>query len=249
MSGKIKRIEPVIVINGQSYKVCSLNFDMENFQFYYHFAYSDESKEKLWDYRLKKYVGRPEHISYHNTGRIHLSSKGDNEKKGIYVRPDATFVPHDSNVIIPLLVHSVYPINDSYSLPFLKSESYDNKEIRKNVWTKSKSFSVILFLTPERIEPFDFLSSFWLNCSVGRLSGELLGFHAGRIIVWDGWAVDYILTDLTIQIPPDAFPENKCSAFLYDENSLNSILKSFLFMRYNALCDVSFISQKILQHQ
>ncbi len=220
---KIKRVAPAIIVEGNAYKVCSLNFNMRDQEFIYHFALPRDAESKLWNYTSQKKTGRPDHITFHKNGRVHLSLKGDKKKLGIGNAPDASFLPVDPDTITPLLVHSLYPIDGKYYLP-LSDEAGP-----RNVWTKSGAFSVIIFLTPAKFKRDEFLNTIWLNTDKGKIFGSLLGAPAGRIEVWDGWVIDYVLSDLTLPLPTQKELIPCHSAFAYKD--LHLVFKTLLAQR------------------
>lgn len=229
-SQKIQQVEPIISIKSNYYKVCSLNFNMDNTEFFYHFAYSKHSKNKIWYYNLQKEMGRPDHISFHKDGYIHLSLKDDSIKISRNKMSNSNFIPNNNNTITPLLIHSIYPINEQYILPFINNkEISDNQKINTLNWTKHRPFSVIIFLTPEKLHQNDFLNTFEFHTHNGKISAKLLGYSAGRILAWDRWAIDYVLTDLTL---PLNIAHNKFyCAFAFTD--LNLALKDLIIQRIN----------------
>lgn len=228
----ILRVEPRIIIQKNSYKIGSLNFKLRpgEEEFYYQFDYPEGTKNKFYNYTLQKIMGRLDHITFHKDGTVQLSLKDKKMKHlGINKMPDSTFIPSNSDTITPLLIYSIYQNNGKYYLPLSNNElnnGEDNLWTRSNVWEKSKNFSIILFLTPEKINENDFLNTFWWDSPKGRISGQQLGFPTGRVKAWDGWAVDYVLTDLTLPLPSNIQPDPCYSAFAYD--NLHLIFNDFL---------------------
>lgn len=208
----IKRTEPVIDISGKYYKVCSLNCDMADPQFYYHFAYPTDANKKLWNFSYQEKTGRPDHISFHKDGQFQLTLKQDKDKhKGIYKSNDGVFLPNN-NVITPLLVHSIYQNNGEYYLPLVDM----NDEVRKkNVLMHNGSFSVLMFLTPDKFAPRDFLNIPLMTSPYGNITAGILGASAGRILAWEGWAIDYLLSDLVLELPKDIPADTYHGAFAY----------------------------------
>jgi hypothetical protein len=219
----IDRREVFIEINSINFKVCSLNFDLKNNQFYYHFAYPKKAKEKLWYETLQRETGRPDHISFHQSGQAHLALKKGGPISVQHFNEHA-FIPHNQDIITPLLVHSIYidQINNLFYLP----QYHEPSSNCKNTLLKPCSFSVIIFLSPEK-----FTADYTLNQIEQFLIGDnsstewLLGNPAGRIIAWKGWAIDYIISDLTLQIPPNKYH----SAFAYHD--LHLIFRSLISQR------------------
>ena len=221
MADKLFRIEPVLQVDGKLYKVCSLNVSEQKEEFIYHFAVPKGGKEQLFYINNNRMMGRPDHITYHKDGHVHLTLKKNawlNEE----VMPDDSFLPSNNETITPLLVHSIYPTpNGDYYLPVL-----DNSEIKPdlhklNWWPQKIAFSVIIFLTPDKIACGDVLVKAGL--------GTMFGSHAGRIIAWDRWAIDYFLTDLTLALPPKC-PALPCrAAFAYTD--LDRVLGALLHQR------------------
>lgn len=209
----IQRVEPTITIQENHYKVCSLNFSADKKEFYYHFAYCKGTKNKFYNYNSQKIIGRPDHITFHQDGTVQLRLKDDDLIIGKNKMPDATFIPPNNDIITPLLIHSIYQNNGEYCLPL------PNNKLNNNVWARSRDFSVIIFLTPEKISQDNLLSKI----------SHLLGFPAGRVIVWDGWAIDYVLTDLTLQLPLGTQPNPYYSAFAYAD--LHLIFNDLLMQR------------------
>lgn len=230
MEKRHRRIEPVVTIQENNYKVCSLNCNLENPEFYYHFAYRKDIKKAVWNYNLQRVAGRPDHISFHKDGTIHLSLKEERIKLGIKKPINDSFIPLNMDTMTPLLVHSIYQIDGEYGLPLIK-EALNNPVIKTNRLLKSGNFSVIIFLTPEKISQSDFLGTLWWNSPIGRIPAQLLGSPAGRVSVWDGWAIDYVLTDLTLELPSNLPPDLYYSAFAYID--LDLIFKDFLSRRIN----------------
>jgi hypothetical protein len=251
----IQRVELIINIGDTSYKVCSMNFDMKENQFYYHFAYQETIKDQLWSYNEQKTTGRPDHISWHQNGQAHLRLKDDKIILGGRFTTGA-FLPFVSETITPLLVHSVYLIQGKYSLPTISPGDKQNQihidyqEILQS--SHPKPFSVILFLSPECMNMERVLNSFW--CDINdcnsqvkkRWRGSLLlreGFKSGCILAWQGWTINCVVTDLILPILPNCRPFDFFQAFAYTD--LQPILRDFLIQRSKQLgnkSDSSFLS-------
>lgn len=224
MSNNIKRVEPIIDIAGTWYKVCSLNCDMSELQFYYHFAYPKHFKQKLWNFSTHQETGRPEHISFHADGHFQLTLKQDKDKHlERHQSLDGVFLPKENNTITPLLVHSIYPINGVYNLPIINELK---SEMRKNVLAHKGAFSVMIFLVPDRFTPLEFLDQPLLNSPYGQITAGMLGSTAGRILAWNGWAIDYILSDLVLHLPA---PIKYHSAFAYVD--LQPVIRNLFMQR------------------
>lgn len=223
----IQRTEPIIKVNNTFYKTCSLNFDLLESELFYQFAYSKKNKEKLFNINLQKETGRPDHITWHKNSVIQLSTKGDNIKLGLH-KTSESFIPDNNNLITILIIHSVYPINNEYHLPIITTFKKHQKLNGLN-FTENKPFSIILFLTPERIDQNDFLKTIFFDTPFGKVSGELLGFTAGRILAWDGWAIDYVLSDLALKLLLNSQPNPYHSAFAYSD--LHLIIQDLLTQR------------------
>lgn len=221
MADKPFRIEPVLHVDGKLYKVCSLNVFEQKEEFIYHFAVPKCGKEQLFHINDNKMMGRPDHITYHKDGHVHLTLK-KNARLNEEVMPDGSFLPSNNETITPLLVHSIYPTpNGDYYLPLLANSEIKPDMHKLNWWPQKIAFSVIIFLTPDNIACGDVLFK--------TVLGTMLGSHAGRIIAWDGWAIDYFLTDLTLVLPPEC-PACPChAAFAYAD--LNRVFGALLHQR------------------
>lgn len=231
MYNNIQRIEPIIDIGGRSYKLSSLNFDRTESQFYYHFSYPKNANKKLWNSSRKEETGRPEHISFHKDGQTHLTLK-DGQHIEIFNSADGTFLPNDSSTIKPLLIHSVYPVNDGYYLPVVDMPINDIRT--KNRLTNNGSFSAMIFLVSDKLTPEGFLKHPLLTSPYGDLSLEMLGSIAGTIFAWEGWTVYYILSSLSLHVPITA-SRNTHSSFAYVDLHLHlrDLFMQMSFIRKN----------------
>jgi hypothetical protein len=220
-SEKPYRIEPIIKIKDRYYKVCSLNVKLKEKEFIYHFAYPRILKTRLVNINNNKLMGRPDHITFHKDGTVHISLKKDNRKLGENVMTDKTFLPDDKKIITPLLVHSIYPTSDGeYFLPILDPLTINPIIHKQNNWPSKSPFSVIICLTPDTI------SVGKVACKLGL--GELFCSHAGRIFAWDGWAIDYLLTDSTLNLVTN---DQDCLHHAFAFVDLHKIFRNMLFQR------------------
>ena len=218
------RIEPVIDVAGCVRKVCSLNFKVKDQEFFYQFAFPRGANLKLWNFTLREKTGRPDHITFHKDGSVRLRLKGDNKKLPSGHAPDGAFISTNPNIITPLLIHSIYSVDGEYYLPLCSGET-----IYKNRLASVVPFSIILFLTPVKFSVDQFLNKFWLDTDYGKVYGSLLGSPAGRIEAWDGWAIDYVLSDLTLLLPNNIQPNSYHCVFAYRD--LHLVFRDLLAQR------------------
>lgn len=182
---EIVRLELCLNNQNLNYKIASLNCDKKTNEFFYHFAYQKESSKKLWYINEEIIKGRPDHISFHKDGFVHLTLKDDNSKLNRHQMHDQVFLPTDNNLITPLLMHSLYPIDGKYILPFSLKSKVVQEFVKRN---SASPFSVVIFLTPEHIH----LNDYQPVCRLGSI--------AGRFKIWDGWCIDYMQTDLILPL-------------------------------------------------
>ena len=133
------------------------------------------------------------------------------------------FFRRKHNTITPLLVHSIYPINGVYNLPVINELK---SEMRKNVLAHKGALSVMIFLVPDRFTPLEFLDQPLINSPYGQITAGMLGSTAGRILAWNGWAIDYILSDLVLHLPA---PIKYHSAFAYVD--LQPVIRNLFMQR------------------
>src|SRR5579872_336303 len=95
MSNKIRpsRVELIIEIGDESYKINSMNFNDEKKEFFYHFSNPKYLKKKIWNYTLNRYAGVPDHISYHADGTVHLKLKNESNEIDSNMMSDCSFLP------------------------------------------------------------------------------------------------------------------------------------------------------------
>lgn len=229
----IHRIIPIIKTENISYNPCSMHINIDKKEFYYHFKYLKDTKKKFFNFNTQKETGRPDHITWHEDGHGHLRLKNNSGKLLRERFPDNTFIPN-KNIITPLLIHSVYKVNDTYNLPQIDlgkiTSNEENKYYKSNTLPKKSSFSIIVFLTPRNISVGQVLNELWFNFGNSKATAQQvqLASHAGRINVWDGWAIDYFLTDLTLPISNSPIIPYY-SAFCFVD--LHLALKDFFLLR------------------
>ena len=241
MREKPERIEPVINTGNKLYKVCSLNVNMPKSEFFYQFAYPKNTKTRFLNCNNNKETGRPDHISFHRDGTVHLTLKPDSIKLGKEIMIDRSFIPTNKEIITPLLVHSIYPVAEGdYYLPVLNKSEIKPDLHKINEWPSGSPFSVIIFLTPDNIENGDVLNYFGVKDAKYLLPGSLLGSYAGRIRAWKGWAIDYFLTDLVLPINPEQPVKDYHASFAF--TNLHLVFGTLLEQRSNQLIHQAFSS-------
>lgn len=170
----------VLGFDGIFYKIARLSFTKigESKEFFYHFAYSEDIDKKIFNCNKNQKSGRPDHISFHGDGRVHITlakEKKNNKYIGQRYFSDGYFVPEKS-VITPLLIHSLYRVDDEWILPIYVIDSGQSGKIVLD--KNTVGFSIILFLVPEEFV-------------VANL--DIYGKSIGQIIVWNGWKVVVVI--------------------------------------------------------
>jgi hypothetical protein len=212
------RIELVAEIGDLSHKVVSLNFDFQTNEFFYHFLYTKETPDRFWNKDLNRMAGRPDHISFHKDGSVHLRLKGDIEIPLVYA-PDGSFLPFSSNTLTPLLIHSVRSIGGKYDLPIyygliFPKNDFNVARLSHDFRIPLKEYSLIVFLSPQNADLHTLLSTYCVVLADGiHAPLSLLGYSAARICAWEGWEINYLISDLVLrphanQVLPkeDSFP-------------------------------------------
>ncbi|HJZ22967.1 MAG TPA: hypothetical protein VJ201_00770 [Candidatus Babeliales bacterium] len=228
MKEPLQKVMLNLVINDVCYVLCSMHVNMATNEFFYHLKYSGDFKEKIWYPGRQEKICRLDHISFHKDGFIHQNFIETRMSKARL--PNNTFVPTDQNSCIPLLVHSVYPENGKYPLPQANEVKQDKFSVVTNnfLCPYNKPFSLVLFLTPDGISIEEVLKNYIIQTNKDeKLPLHLLGHLAGRILAWDNWAIDCIVTDLALSLGD--YSSLYCHALAYP--NMNNILADLLRQR------------------
>jgi hypothetical protein len=104
-----------------------------------------------WDFNCKRYAGRIDHISFHQDGTIHIKYKNDNRAKNGRFKPPLRkeigrllggFLPSNGSTYTPLLIDSVYEINETSIL----APNADSGEKANWEFADIDQFSIFVFL-------------------------------------------------------------------------------------------------------
>jgi hypothetical protein len=227
------RNELYIEVNQRMHKVCSMNIvkKTRDDEFYYHLGYPKNLANKVFNYSTSTFDPL-NYMSFHKDGRVHLKYKNDPAPKSIGAFIDRSFTPNGTEKLTPLLIHSVYECDGFILLPVAKERDIDNNDLklfRFRSLSTSKPFSVIVFLSPakrtlcevlmHRLPHFDINRSF----RVGDLAD-----HAYRIMEWDDWAIDCVVSGLVLPVHSDKLLDSSYQAFACDklQSALNDLIES-----------------------
>jgi len=222
------RTKLTIKKNNKIYEVCSMNVNMNKQEFYYTFLYPKVMPSRMYNYTEQKWTGRPDHISFHADGTVHLRLKDDKRIHAVQMS-DHSFLP-STKKITPLLIHSVFERQGEYIVPKtseLKPISSDRLYTVRNCLIENcQNFSIILFLVPENINLEESLGDTYCCMSLDcKLPLSLLGHRVGRILAWPEWTIDCLITDLTLSMSNNDY----YSAFAYCD--LNKAIPDLLKQR------------------
>lgn len=223
------RSELQITIDNKSYKVFSIG--TINNAFYYHFDYPKGIKQgKVFNYSNKTLTGRPDHISFHTDGTVHLKLKNDSRGHNIEQMQDKTFFPLDHDKLTPLLIHSITTHDEEYMLPLIKENRFDSEQkVICYQLPSIQSFSIILFLSPSH-RSINELLNHQLPSSNKNITFTigLVGSHAFRIPAKNGWVIDCIITD-SVLLSSNAPFDKIYQSFAY--SNLHLLLENFILQK------------------
>jgi hypothetical protein len=229
MNTRPHRIIFNFVMNDVRYGLCSMHVDMTKYEFFYHLKYAEDFEKRILYPGRQEKIHRLDHISFHKDGSIHQNFKAERLWKAIL--PNNTFVPTDNNSCTFLLVHSVYPENGKYPLPQaseIKQDEHTRVVTNNFSYLYDKPFSLVLVLTSDGIPIQEVLNNYVIQINnPSELSLHFLGYSAGRMLVWNNWAIDCIVTDLALSLRDH--PSLYCQAFAYP--NMNNVLADLLLQR------------------
>lgn len=216
------RVQLGVRVEAISYQVCAFHFFPN--ELFYHFKYASHQPQKFFNFNLNKLMGRPDHITFHKDGTVHLRLKGDNVILLKGKAPDGIFIPKNNEVITPLLIHSIYSDGKGYSLPLMDNyEDKVNKEVTqlRHTLKLSSGFSIIPFLCHKTLDFNEWLKSTntRISRSIESLSGRVENFN-----FLDDFVMHYIITKFVLPRPD--FPQEITNCFAYCdlEGPLNNMI-------------------------
>lgn len=140
------------------YHIATIRYPGE--ELFYHFKYSTNNR-KHWNWNDKKLTGCIDHISFHKDGEVHRTLHGG-VHEGIQTFQDGTFLPIKTSYT-PLFIETIAWNKYQLQFPLKKINRTSEKEICLVDFPNPTSFSVLLFLVPNKYKNEDHLSNLWIN--------------------------------------------------------------------------------------
>lgn len=140
---KPRRASLLVFYKNRAFEVASLGSDVEGGDFYYHFKYPQDFEDWGINFATERLGYRPDHISFHRDGSVHITPKGKNKQRILLCKAYEPLLGCPSTTITPLLIDCIYPQVDGWELPQAKGAS-----ARGEGWSfvDLENFSVMLFL-------------------------------------------------------------------------------------------------------
>ena len=129
---------------GECYQFASVNFSPKKQEMFYHFSSTFAGKKPIMrdagnDGDLQ--IGIPDHISFHQDGRVHIKYKKSSHRKVIEKFDDNVFNLIRRGKVYPILLDCIYNL-DKGSLPVTQRDIPAQK-----LWSmQKKKFCALLFL-------------------------------------------------------------------------------------------------------
>jgi hypothetical protein len=186
---------------------------------FYHSSWPKEALRTLLNITTGEETRRPDHFSCHSDGQGHMKA-GAEILGGVWQFHDNSFLSKDPSSISPILIHSIKTNNDLYNLPLMSDVAPKSYQLVQQlvVLPKPLNFSISIFVIPASLSTYDALSSMYVDFeladqSISRLDFSCLCtdvFQPGRIKIdaWPDWDVIFVLSDLTMPIPPEMEPKD-----------------------------------------
>lgn len=187
------------------YHVADVGLDEtpENENIYYTFK-GEWQAPFAWDINHEAIAGRPDHLSFHTNGNVHLKHKGMNRAKGRGRRLplyhplgvlSGGLLPQTGDTLTPLLIDSIYRHDGGW--PLVKREAAKVPTAHPWAFLEVADFSILVFLADRNR----------CHASFPYVEGlEELSLHRVALYIpfCENWVVVICLTLYTL---PEIFPE------------------------------------------